>query len=144
MRYPRTLFLAQAKVYATYHAEDPTALWNGADAWQLPLQLAGPIEGAGEIHFPDPRHSVKEAGGDLPARWQMRPEYLLAPLPGQTRDRLLLTTPFTPRGRENLAGYLAGAVDATGARGSRCSASRPIGWSSAPRRPAAASWPARR
>ena len=114
LRYPRTLFLAQAKVYATYHAEDPTALWNGADAWQLPLQLAGPIEGAGEIHFPDPRHSVKEAGGDLPARWQMRPEYLLAPLPGQTRDRLLLTTPFTPRGRENLAGYLAGAVDAHG------------------------------
>jgi uncharacterized membrane protein (UPF0182 family) len=114
LRYPRALFLAQANVYATYHADDPTALWNGADAWQLPLQLAGPIEGAGEIHFPNPRQSIKNAGGGLPARWHMRPEYLLARLPGQTRERLLLTTPFTPRGRENLAGYLAGEVDASG------------------------------
>jgi uncharacterized protein len=113
LRYPPGLFLAQAKVYATYHAVDPTAFWNGADAWQLPLQLAGPVEGAGEIHFPNPRQSVKDEGG-LPARWKMRPGYLLARLPGQTRERLLLTTPFTPRGRENLAGYLAGAVDAHG------------------------------
>jgi len=114
LRYPRALFLTQAKVYATYHADDPTALWNGADAWQLPLQLAGPVEGAGEIHFPDPRPTVKEGDGRLPARWRMRPEYLLARLPGEMRERLLLTIPFTPRGSENLAAYLAGAIGSDG------------------------------
>jgi uncharacterized membrane protein (UPF0182 family) len=113
MRYPRDLFLTQAKVYATYHAVDPTAFWNGADAWQLPLQLAGPVEGAGEIHFPDPLRNLASDDG-LPAQWHMQARYLLARLPGDASERLILATPFTPRGRENLAGYLAGSLDAAG------------------------------
>ena len=54
LRYPRRLFEAQAAAYATYHASEPTAFWNGADAWQRPQQIAGPVEVAGEIQFPDP------------------------------------------------------------------------------------------
>jgi len=117
LRYPQTLFKAQARVYATYHASDPAGFWNGADAWQLPWQLAGPVEGAGEIHFPDPEDSVDpdERGDDEPpVRWRMRPAYLYAGLPGDAQRRFMLVTPFTPSGRENLAGYLAGSVDETG------------------------------
>jgi uncharacterized protein len=110
--------MAQARAYARYHAGDPTGFWNGADAWRLPLQLAGPVEGAGEIQFPDPEEGVeadeRREGDAGSARWHMRPDYTFARLPGETAERLLLTTPFTPRGRENLAAYLAGSVDRRG------------------------------
>ena len=44
----------------------------------------------------------------------MRPAYTFARLPGRTRERLMLVTPFTPRGRENLSAYLSGWIDAGG------------------------------
>jgi len=47
LRYPRLLFGAQARVYATYHAGDATSFWNGSDAWQPAWQVAGPVEDAG-------------------------------------------------------------------------------------------------
>ena len=112
LRYPRALFLTQARAYATYHAADPTGFWNGADAWELPRQLAGPVEGVGEIHFPKGRADVDE-NADA-ARWHMPASYLFARLTGAASERLMLVTPFTPRGRENLVGYLAGSVDRLG------------------------------
>jgi uncharacterized membrane protein (UPF0182 family) len=112
LRYPEQLFAAQAKAYATYHAQDPTAFWNGTDAWQQPLQLAGPVERAGDVRFPDParnRHAgTKHAGSEL------RPRYLLARLPGDQQERFMLATPFTPRGGQNLVAYLAGSRDDLG------------------------------
>jgi uncharacterized membrane protein (UPF0182 family) len=115
LRYPSALFTAQIRAYATYHADDPTGFWNGADAWQRPLQLAGPVEGAGEIHFPDPADGAdadeEREGHIAPARWQMRPDYLFARLPGDAAERLMLVMPFSPRGRENVVAYLAGSVD---------------------------------
>jgi uncharacterized membrane protein (UPF0182 family) len=44
----------------------------------------------------------------------MPAEYVFARAPGRTRERLMLVTPFTPKGRENLAAYLAGWIDADG------------------------------
>lgn len=58
LRYPRALFKAQMDVFATYHALDVTAFWTGSDAWQTALQIAGPIEKAGEVHFPNPERAV--------------------------------------------------------------------------------------
>jgi uncharacterized membrane protein (UPF0182 family) len=118
LRYPQKLFEAQAAAYETYHADDATAFWNGSDAWARALQLAGPAEQAGEIHFPDPHQKVDadQRGGRkvAPRRWRMEPAYGLARLPGDTRERFMVTTPFTPRGRENLVAYLAGSLDAQG------------------------------
>jgi uncharacterized membrane protein (UPF0182 family) len=102
VRYPERLFAAQAEIYETYHAEDATSFWNGSDAWRQATALAGPVEDAGEIHFPDP-----SAGRVTP------PEFLLARLPGDRNRRLMLTQAYTPRGRENLVAYLAGSVDAS-------------------------------
>jgi uncharacterized membrane protein (UPF0182 family) len=104
LRYPRRLFTAQAELYATYHAAEPTAFWNGADAWQVPQQIAGPLEDAGEIHFPGPKPRVDSDAWTVPSR------YLLTRLPGDASERFALVTPFTPRGRQNLVGYLAGSV----------------------------------
>ena len=105
LRYPRPLFAAQSEAYATYHADDTTGFWTGADAWQPSIAVSGPVEDAGEIHFPDP---------DERRESQARPDYLLARLPGDDRERFMLTTSFTPRGRQNLVGYLAGSIDAGG------------------------------
>jgi uncharacterized membrane protein (UPF0182 family) len=101
LRYPRRLFDVQAALYGTYHAGDATGFWNGADAWAPARELAGAVEKAGEIHFPDPAREVTAP-----------PVTLLATLPGECCERFLLTSAFTPRGRENLVGYLAGSVDA--------------------------------
>jgi len=118
LRYPKQLFEAQADAYQRYHAEDPTAFWNGSDAWERALQIAGPVEQAGEIHFPNPAQHVDadERNGRkvTPRRWQMEPAYGLARLPGDRRERFMVTVPFTPSGRENLVGYLAGTLDARG------------------------------
>jgi uncharacterized protein len=104
LRYPRELFAAQIAAYAGYHADDATGFWNGADAWQVPAQLAGPVEAAGEIHFPE---RPKRVRAELP-------DYLFGRLPGDARERLLLATGFTARGRENLVAYLAGSIDDRG------------------------------
>jgi uncharacterized membrane protein (UPF0182 family) len=109
LRYPRRLFIAQAQQYTTYHADEPTAFWNGADAWQVPQQIAGPLEDAGEIQFPDPTPQVDDD------RWATPSRYLLARLPGDATERFLLALPFSPRGRQNLVGYLAGSMAPDGA-----------------------------
>jgi uncharacterized protein len=118
VRYPARLFAAQAQAYATYHVDDPARFWTSEDAWQRSLQLAGPVEQAGEINFPDPANSIdpdqKGAQGQGVVRWQMRSGYQFARLPGDTRERFMLATPFTPRDRQNLAGYLAGSMDQRG------------------------------
>ncbi len=118
LRYPGELFGAQMKVYATYHADDATAFWTGSDAWQRPLQLAGPVEEAGEVHFPDPENALdsdeRNEGNVTSNIWRMRPAYLLARLPGDSSERFLLVTPFTPRNRHNLVSYFAGSIDSRG------------------------------
>jgi uncharacterized membrane protein (UPF0182 family) len=103
LRYPAALFEAQVRAYASYHAGEPTAFWNGSDAWQRPPQLAGPVERAGEIRFPMKRGQAT-----------MRPRYVFARLPGDQSERFMLVMPFTPRGRQNLVAYLAGSVDEQG------------------------------
>lgn len=102
LRYPRLLFAAQSRVYETYHAENATAFWNGDDAWTPARQLAGPVERVAKARFP--RRSGRP----------MSPAYTLGRLPGDERERFMLTAAYTPRGRENLVGYLAGSVGADG------------------------------
>jgi uncharacterized protein len=118
LRYPAALFTAQMAVYMTYHAVDATAFWTGADAWDRPLQIAGPIERAGEIHFPNPERSLdpdeRKESGVTAASWRMQPAYLLARLPGDVRERFLVASAFTPHGRHNLVGYVAGWVGTGG------------------------------
>ena len=119
LRYPQELFEAQVDAYQAYHAEDATAFWNGSDAWARALQVAGPIEQAGEIRFPDPARRVdadeRRDRHVAPRTWRMEPAYGLARMPGDVRERFMVTMPFTPRGRQNLVGYLAGSLDARGA-----------------------------
>ena len=105
LRYPRELFNAQARVWATYHIKDVDDFYTKADAWKRPADVSGPIQRLGNLRNGTP------AGRQAP---QMHPDYVLARLPDQRGEQFMLTTMFTPYSEENLSGYLAGTVDALG------------------------------
>jgi uncharacterized membrane protein (UPF0182 family) len=104
LRYPRELFAAQSEIWETYHMNDVGDFYTRADAWQRPAEASGPISRVGAIRF--------ESRDDEGTR--MRPDFMLARLPGDRDVRFVLTTVYTPRSQENLRGYLAGSVDAGG------------------------------
>jgi uncharacterized protein len=103
LRYPPELFDAQSRVWATYHMDDVDEFYTRADAWKRPADVSGPIQRLGTLR--------NRASRDTPT---MRPSYVMARLPGERRQRFMLTTLFTPYSEENLTGYLAGSVDALG------------------------------
>jgi uncharacterized protein len=103
LRYPPELFDAQSRVWATYHMDDVDEFYTRADAWKRPADVSGPIQRLGTLRSRGP--------GATPT---MRPSYVMARLPGERRQRFMLTTLFTPYSEENLTGYLAGSVDALG------------------------------
>ena len=49
----------------------------------------------------------------------MTPTYIVATLPGETEPEFILMLPFTPRGKDNLIGWMAARCDG-GERPVRC------------------------
>jgi uncharacterized membrane protein (UPF0182 family) len=103
LQYPQELFDAQSRIWATYHIDDADDFYVRADAWKRPADVSGPIQRVGTLR--------NRASGGNPT---MSPSFVVARLPGERRQRFLLTTLFTPYSEENLTGYLAGSVDANG------------------------------
>jgi uncharacterized membrane protein (UPF0182 family) len=103
LRYPPELFEAQSRIWATYHSRDVDDFYTRVDAWKRPADVSGPIQKVGTL--------TTRARNRAP---RMRPAYVLARVPGERRKRFMLTTVFTPYSEENLTGYLAGSVDASG------------------------------
>jgi len=88
VRYPLAMFSIQAELYRTYHMKDPEVFYNKEDIWEVAKSLAG-------------------SGGAEP----MRPTYIVATLPGETEPEFILMLPFTPRGKDNLIGWMAARCD---------------------------------
>ena len=87
LRYPEDLFQVQAKVYGTYHMEDPRVFYNKEDKWNIPEELFG---------------GKKES---------IKPYYVVMRLPGEKQPEYLLMIPFTPAKRENMVGWLCARSD---------------------------------
>ena len=87
VRYPEDIFAIQSSVYATYHMTQPAVFYNREDQWEIPV-----IDDAGE------------AG-------PMQPYYTIMRLPGETAPEFIQMLPFTPRGKDNLAAWLAARSD---------------------------------
>ncbi len=87
VRYPETMFQAQADIYRNFHMRDAEAFYNRADTWDL----------------------VKTGtkNGIAPAS----PTYVLASLPGETNSEFLLITEFTPANKDNLIGVMRARCD---------------------------------
>jgi hypothetical protein len=89
LRYGERMFLAQAEIYRTYHMRDAEAFYNKADLW-------------------DPARYVSMNGR---AAQNLPPSFVIATLPGEKEQEFLLVLPFSPRGKDNLAGYMAARCD---------------------------------
>lgn len=87
VRYPGDLFRVQTTLYATYHMTQPDAFYHREDQWQIPTGLGKPSN-----ENPFMRHII------------MR-------LPGESNSEFIYMTPFTPRGKDNLAAWMVARMD---------------------------------
>jgi uncharacterized protein len=88
-RYPEVLFSAQAQAYRTFHMRDPQVFYNKEDIWDVARNVSG------------------QTGQAEP----VEPIYIVATLPGEKQPEFLLVLPFTPRGKDNLIGWMAAQCD---------------------------------
>jgi len=83
IRYPEGLFRIQTSLYATYHMDVPDVFYHREDEWQIP--------------------TVSRAG-DSSRDPYMR--HIILKLPGEQSEEYIVMTPFTPRGKDNLAAWM--------------------------------------
>ncbi|MEZ5363633.1 MAG: UPF0182 family protein [Bryobacterales bacterium] len=88
-RYPLLLFKIQAELYRIFHMTNPDVFYNKEDEWDIARSLAG-------------------ASGQAEP---MDPTYIVARLPGEPAPEFILMLPFTPRGKDNLIGWMAARCD---------------------------------
>jgi uncharacterized membrane protein (UPF0182 family) len=93
VRYPETLIRVQGEVYGLYHTQDAKAFFQREDVWSVAQQVSL-----------DAQNQRKNQALD--------PYFVLMQLPGEQKDReFVLILPFTPAGRNNLIGWMAGRCD---------------------------------
>ncbi len=88
-RYPEAMFRTQAEAYRIFHMRDPQVFYNKEDIWEVARDLYG------QSGQPEP----------------IAPTYVVATLPGEKQPEYLLILPFTPRGKDNLIGWMAARCD---------------------------------
>jgi uncharacterized membrane protein (UPF0182 family) len=86
IRYPDTIYRIQTGLYTTYHMNEPVDFYHREDQWQIPVATRG-----GES-VPFMRHII------------MR-------LPEEKSAEYVYMVPFTPRGKDNLAAWMAARND---------------------------------
>ena len=87
IRYPQDLFGVQARMYATYHMQDPQVFYNKEDVLAIPHRTVN--------------------GREI----EIEPYYTIMRLPGETREEFILLLPFTPNKRDNMRAWLAARSD---------------------------------
>lgn len=88
LRYPVDLFEVQARMYATYHMEDPTVFYNKEDSWEIPSE----IYGTGQ-------------------KVRVDPYYIIMKLPGETKEEFILMISFAPIQKDNMIAWMAARSD---------------------------------
>lgn len=90
LRYPEDLFKVQRYVLGRYHMTDPASWYQQSDLWQVPVD---PVNNATDALEPPYYLSIKWPKEDVPVFSQ--------------------TSVYVPRGRSNLAAYLAVVAEAS-------------------------------
>jgi uncharacterized membrane protein (UPF0182 family) len=83
LRYPQDLFAAQARLFATYHMEDPQMFYHREDEWEVP-----------------------SVGEKITA-----PYFTVMRLPGESQEEFVLMLPFSPKGKPNLSAWMVARSD---------------------------------
>ena len=84
LRYSEDAFLLQANVYEKYHMSDPLVFYNSEDLW-----------------------SIAQSKGENGDEADVQAVYQVMKLPGQNKEELLLTIPFTVAKKQNMVSWLA-------------------------------------
>ena len=87
VRYPGDLFRIQTALHATFHMVQPETFYHREDQWQIPTS---------------PRKRTNENP-------YMR--HIIMKLPGEKNPEFIFMTPFTPRGKDNLAAWMVARMD---------------------------------
>jgi uncharacterized membrane protein (UPF0182 family) len=87
IRYPAGFLGIQARMYSTYHMEDPQVFYNKEDLWSIP-----------------------RTSGQTGER-EMEPYYTIMKLPDGTKEEFVLLLPFTPSKKDNMSAWLAARCD---------------------------------
>jgi len=87
VRYPTGFFAIQARMYATYHMQDPRVFYNKEDLWSVARMTEGGRER------------------------ELEPYYTVMRIPGEPREEFVLLLPFTPLRRDNMIAWLAARSD---------------------------------
>lgn len=88
LRYPEDLFQAQTVLHTTYHMDQPDVFYHREDQWQIP--------------------TVSKRGEDNRDPFL---RHIIMKLPGEAQEEYILMTPFTPRGKDNLAAWMVARSD---------------------------------
>jgi uncharacterized membrane protein (UPF0182 family) len=89
MRYPVGMFSVQARIYATYHMDDPQIFYNKEDLWRI---------------------ARRQSGGDEDGT--VSPYFTIMKLAGVgDREEFILMLPFTPARKENLIAWMSARCD---------------------------------
>jgi uncharacterized membrane protein (UPF0182 family) len=87
IRYPQDMFEIQARIYSTYHMQDPQVFYNKEDLLSIPRTTVGRQDA------------------------EMEPYYTIMRLPGEKKEEFILLLPFTPNNRDNMRAWLAARSD---------------------------------
>jgi uncharacterized membrane protein (UPF0182 family) len=88
VRYPEDLFTLQARMYGTYHMQDPQVFYNKEDLWTIPRLT---LEGRDR---------------------EMEPYFTIMRLPGGKAEEFVLLSGFNPARRDNMIAIMAARSDA--------------------------------
>ena len=101
IRYPESLFEAQAHMYTSYHMTDARAFFNQVDLWDLAREARGKTTA---LRAAEP---VAEGGGGQ----TMEAYYTVMRLPGEKRAEFVIMIPFTPKGKTNMIAWMCARCD---------------------------------
>jgi uncharacterized membrane protein (UPF0182 family) len=93
VRYPETLIRVQGEVYGLYHTQSAKVFFQREDVWNVAQQIGLDEQNRKTVQAIDPY-------------------FVLMQLPGeQQHNEFVLILPFTPVGRNNMIGWMAGRCD---------------------------------
>jgi len=93
IRYPETLIRVQGEVYGLYHTQSAKVFFQREDVWNVAQQIGLDSQNRKQVEAIDPY-------------------FVLMQLPSeQIHNEFVLILPFTPAGRNNLIGWMAGRCD---------------------------------
>ena len=87
LRYPQTFFDIQAKMYGTYHTNQPDIFYNREDKWEIAKQ---------------------NYETDI---IEMESLYFTFELPGEGKPEFVLSIPYTPNAKQNMTAFLVARND---------------------------------